>query len=107
MIEIDQLQYYKLKDPLHPKTLASTIEDSALEINNYDIQYKHPLLDSDNVNDSIKVRILYNELISVKKNIASLECLVRDLRADINTLRTNNEILNNEITSIKQALYFG
>lgn len=69
------------------------------------------MLDSDNVSDSIKVKILYNELMKLKAELSNERAI---LRGQINTLNIDNKWfveenkkLSDEVASIKQALYFG
>lgn len=77
---------------------------NTFEACHYDIQYRHSILESDNVNDSIKVKILYNELMTLKTEFSNVE---RKLMGEISYLQAKNRNLEDEITSIKQTLYFG
>jgi hypothetical protein len=70
----------------------------------YNIQYHHSIIDSDNVNDSIKVKILYDELMKLKTEFLAEKTT---LMGEINYLQDKNKKLEDEVASIKQALYFG
>ena len=65
------------------------------------------MIDSDNVNDSIKVKILYNELMQLKTELSNTERRVTYLNSSYRNLVEENEKLSNGIASIKQTLYFG
>lgn len=97
------LQELKLKQTywgsMNPFNRASFTDDDR-----YNIQYHNSMIDSDNVNDSIKVKILYNELMTLKSYFLGSE---RRLRAEVDVLQDKNKKLEDEIASIKQALYFG
>ena len=92
---------YTLKDPLHS---PSQVYMNTMGItDHYDVQYHHSMIDSDNVNDSIKVKILYNELMLLRDAWARTKS---DLNDEIRILIDANKRLRDEIDSIKQALYF-
>ena len=71
------------------------------------MQYHHSIIDDDNVNDSINVRVLYNELMHLKTELSNTERRITYLNSSFRNLVEENERLSNEIASIKQALYFG
>jgi len=104
------LQELKLKqaywDSMNHFNRASFTDDD-----HYNIQYNHSMIDSDNVNDSIKVKILYNELMKLKTDFdnskRSLIGKINDLIFDNKWLVEENKKLSDEVASIKQALYFG
>lgn len=98
--------WYKLKPAIDVNNPLGYVETDS-----YNIHYNDPVLDSDNVKDSIKVKILYNELMTLKRELSDTE---RTLRGEINYLHAENRILSDEnkklsdeVNSIKQALYFG
>ena len=76
----------------------------AIDVNNPMgiVETKHWIVDSDNVDDSIKT--LYNKLVTLETEFSDIE---RTLRGEINYLHAENRKLSNEIADIKQALYFG
>lgn len=100
----DPLTYYTLRDPM--KNPMGIVDERRI-----DLQYHHSMIDSDNVNDSIKVRVLYNELMTLKEEFSNTERKLLGelsyLNADHRRLVEENKKLEDEITSIKQALYFG
>lgn len=100
----DPLDIYALTDPKYSRTYINAMKMGPTEGDCYNIQYHHSIIDSDNVNDSIKVKILYNELMSLKAEFSNAE---RALRGEISYLQAKNRNLEDEITSIKQTLYFG
>ena len=57
-----------------------------------------------NVNDSIKIKVLYNDFMTLRDTFSNSQ---RRLRAEIDVLQDKNKKLEDEIASIKQALYFG
>lgn len=106
--------YIDPKNPLSPSQVyMNRINEMGIPDNtgHYDVQYHHSMLDDDTVNDSIKVKILYNELMKLKIKLANTERSligeINDLNLDHRRLVEENTRLSNEITSIKQALYFG
>ena len=70
----------------------------------YKRRYHHSILDDDNVNDSIKIKVLYNDFMTLRDTFSNSQ---RRLRAEIDVLQDKNKKLEDEIASIKQALYFG
>lgn len=105
MIDENLLSYLPLYDPNHSQAYINAMNAmDPIDRNYYNIQYHHSMIDDDNVNDSIKVRVLYNELMQLKNEFSNTE---RRLMGEINYLQAENNKLNNEIASIKQALYFG
>ena len=95
---------YTLKDPLHYPSQVYMNQMNTMGItDHYDVQYNHSMIDSDNVSDSIKVKILYNELMLLRDAWARTK---RDLNDEIRVLIDANKRLRDEIDSIKQALYF-
>lgn len=107
----ENLLGYLTCDPKYSQTYINAMKMAPTSSDHYNIQYNHSMIDSDNVNDSIKVKILYNELMTLsvalvdtKKRLTSeINCLNNDLRR----LVEENKKLSDEIASIKQALYFG
>ena len=106
MIDESLLNYYlPMNDPRHSQAYINAMNAmDPIDRSNYNLQYHHSIIDDDNVNDSIKVRVLYNELMQLKNELSNTE---RRLIGEINLLRADNKKLEDEITSIKQALYFG
>lgn len=104
MIDESLLSYLPLYDPNHSQAYTNAMNAmDPIDRSAYNLQYHHSIID-DKINDSIKVRVLYDELMQVKDALSSSQ---RALKAEINSLHDENEKLNNEIASIKQALYFG
>ena len=56
----------------------------------YNMQYNHSIIDDDNVNDSIKVKVLYNELMQLKNEFSNTE---RRLMGEINDLNLDHRRL--------------
>lgn len=105
MTDENSLGYLPLYDPNHSQAYINAMNAmDPIDRNYYNIQYHNSMIDDDNVNDSIKVRVLYNELMQLKKDFSNTE---RTLRGEVNYLQAENNKLSNEIASIKQALYFG
>lgn len=105
MIDESLLGYLPLYDPKHSQAYINAMNAmDPIDRSNYNLQYHHSMIDDDKINDSIKVRVLYDELMQVKDYFSNTE---RALRREINSLHDENEKLSNEIASIKQALYFG
>lgn len=84
---------------INPLFTGSSVDDDC-----YNIQYHHSIIDSDNVNDSIKVKILYNELMTLREALANSQ---GRLKSEVYELQDKNKKLEDEIASIKQTLYFG
>lgn len=102
---------YVPRDLKQSQAYVSAMNPDPLEIEHYTVQYHHSMIDSDNVNDSIKVKILYNELMKLKAELSNERTI---LRGQINTLTIDhkylveeNKRLSDEVASIKQSLYFG
>ena len=105
MIDENLLGYLPLYDPKHSQADIHAMNAmDPIDRKYYDSHYHHSIIDDDNVNDSIKVRVLYNELMQLKTYFSAAE---RTLMSEINYLNAENKKLSNEIASIKQALYFG
>ena len=105
MIDENLLGYLPLYDPKHSQAYINAMNAmDPIDRCTYNTPYHHSILDDDNVNDSIKVRVLYNELMTLKDAFSNTE---RRLNGEISYLKAENNKLSNEITSIKQALYFG
>ena len=100
----DNLLGYLTCDPKYSRTYINAINTLNTGSSISGDCYHNSMIDSDNVNDSIKVKILYNELMSLKTEFSNAE---RALRGEISYLQAKNRNLEDEITSIKQALYFG
>ena len=111
MIDENLLGYLPLTDPRHSQAYINAMNAmdamDPIDINYYNIQYHNSMIDSDNVNDSIKVKILYNELMQLKNQLSNAERRITYLNSNYRNLVEENERLSNEIASIKQALYFG
>ena len=106
-ISVSDPKYFPTFDPKQSQTYIDAIKIAPVypyNVDHYDVQYHHSIIDSDNVNDSIKVKVLYNELMILKNALSNTE---RRLMGEINILRADNNRLSDEITSIKQTLYFG
>lgn len=106
MTDENSLDYLPLYDMRHSQAYIKAMNamDPIDRNSTYNLHYHHSIIDDDNVNDSIKVRVLYNELMQLKTDFSAAE---RTLRGEINYLQAENNKLSNEIASIKQALYFG
>ena len=105
MTDENLLGYLPLYDPKHSQAYINAMNAmDPIDRSTYNTQYHHSILDDDNVNDSIKVKVLYNELMQLKTYFSAAE---RTLMSEINYLNAENKKLSNEIASIKQALYFG
>lgn len=112
MIDESLLGYLPMNDPKHSQAYINAMNAmDSVDRSTYNLQYHHSMIDSDNVNDSIKIKILYNELMKLKTDLAIAE---RSLMSEINMhnldhrrLVEENKRLSDEIASIKQALYFG
>ena len=97
--------YLPLYDPKHSQAYINAMNAmDPIDRSAYNLQYHHSIIDDDKINDSIKVRVLYDELMQVKDALSSSQ---RALKAEINSLHDENKKLSDEIASIKQALYFG
>lgn len=105
MIDESLLGYLPLYDPKHSQAYINAMNAmDPIDRSAYNLQYHHSIIDDDKINDSIKVRVLYDELMQVKDALSSSQ---RALKAEINSLHDENKKLSDEIASIKQALYFG
>lgn len=105
MTDESLLGYLPLYDPKHSQAYINAMNAmDPIDRSTYNMQYHHSIIDDDNVNDSIKVRVLYNELMTLRDTFSNSQ---RRLRAEINVLQDKNKKLEDEIASIKQALYFG
>ena len=105
MIYENLLGYLPLYDPKHSQAYINAMNAmDPIDRCTYNTPYHHSIIDDDNVNDSIKVRVLYDELMKVKDALSSSQ---RMLKAEIDVLQDKNKRLEDEIASIKQALYFG
>ena len=112
MIDENLLGYLPLYDPKHSQAYINAMNAmDPIDRNYYNIQYHHSIIDDDNVNDSIKVKVLYNELMQLKNEFSNTERRlmgeINDLNLDHRRLVEENKRLSDEIASIKQALYFG
>lgn len=104
MIDESLLGYLPLYDPKHSQAYINAMNAmDPIDRSTYNLRYHNSMIDSDNVNDSIKVKILYNELMTLKDYFSNTEIA---LRREINSLHDENKKLSDEIASIKQALYF-
>ena len=100
--------YLPLYDTRHSQAYINAMNAmSRTDGDCYNIRYHHSIIDDDNVNDSIKVRVLYNELMQLKTELSNAERRMTYLNSNYRNLVEENEKLSNEIASIKQALYFG
>ena len=105
MIDENLLGYLPLYDPKHSQAYINAMNAmDPIDRSAYNMQYHHSIIDDDNVNDSIKVKVLYDELMKVKDALSSSQ---RMLKAEIDVLQDKNKRLEDEVASIKQALYFG
>lgn len=105
MIDESLLGYLPLYDPKHSQAYINAMNAmDPIDRSAYNMQYHHSIIDDDNVNDSIKVRVLYNDFMTLKDAFSNSQ---RILRAEIDVLQDKNKKLEDEIASIKQALYFG
>ena len=105
MTKDNPLGYFPTFDPRHSQAYINAM--NAMDpVDNvwYKRRYHHSILDDDNVNDSIKIKVLYNELMTLKDEFSNTE---RRLNGEISYLQAENKKLEDEIASIKQALYFG
>lgn len=98
-------------DPKYSQIYVDAMKMDPTSGDCYNTQYSHLIINDDNVNDSIKVKVLYNEFMKLKDEFSSTE---KRLLSEINYLNANyskvsneNKKLSDEIASIKQALYFG
>ena len=108
MTDENLLGYLPLYDPKHSQAYINAMNAmDPIDRNYYNIQYHHSIIDDDNVNDSIKVRVLYDELMQLKTDLSNAERRITYLNSSYRNLVEENEKLSNEIASIKQALYFG
>ena len=108
MIDENLLGYLPLYDPKQSQAYINAMNAmDPIDRKYYDSHYHHSIIDDDNVNDSIKVRVLYNELMQLKTELSNAERRVTYLSSNYRNLVEENERLSNEIASIKQALYFG
>lgn len=105
MIDENLLGYLPLYDPKHSQAYINAMNAmDPIDRSTYNMHYHHSILDDDNVNDSIKVRVLYNEFMQLKNQLLNSKNMLWN---EINLLREDNKKLEDEIASIKQALYFG
>lgn len=105
MIDENLMGYLPLYDPRHSQAYINAMNAmDPIDRSTYNLQYHHSIIDDDNVNDSIKIRALYNDLMTLRDSFSNSQ---RRLRAEIDALQDKNKKLENEIASIKQALYFG
>lgn len=105
MTDESLLSYLPLYDPKHSQAYINAMNAmDPIDRSTYNTQYHHSILDDDNVNDSIKVKVLYNELMQLKNKLLNSNNMLWN---EINLLREDNKKLSDEIASIKQALYFG
>ena len=105
MIDENPLGYLPIQDPRHSQAYINAM--NAMDpVDNvwYKRRHHHSILDDDNVNDSIKIKVLYNELMTLKDEFSNTE---RQLTSEINLLKAENKKINDVIASINQALYFG
>lgn len=111
MAENNWISNISVSDPKYSQTYIDATYIDAMKVapvypynvDHYDVQYHNSIIDSDNVNDSIKVKILYNELMTLRTELSNTE---RRLMGEINLLRADNKRLSDEVASIKQSLYF-
>lgn len=105
MIDENLLGYLPLYDPKHSQAYINAVNAmDPIDRSAYNLQYHHSILDDDNINDSIKIKVLYNDFMTLKDAFSNSQ---RRLRAEIDVLQDKNKKLEDEIASIKQALYFG
>lgn len=105
MIDENPLGYFPMNDPRHSRAYTAAMKAmDTVDRSTYNLRYHNSMIDSDSVDDSIKVKILYNELMSLKTELSNTE---RRLMGEINKLNADHKRLSDEITAIKQALYFG
>lgn len=112
MIDESLISNIPIMDPRYSQAYINAMNAMGpIEGNYYNIQYHNSVIDDDNVNDSIKVKILYNELMKLK---TEFDNSTRRLMSEINCLNSDNrrlveenKRLSDEIASIKQAFYFG
>ena len=105
MIDESLLGYLPLYDPKHSQAYINAMNAmDPIDRSAYNLQYHHSILDDDNVNDSIKIKVLYNDFMTLRDTFSNSQ---RRLRAEIDVLQDKNKKLEDEIASIKQALYFG
>ena len=102
----DDSLYFPLNDPRHSQAYINAMNamgtiDRSTE---YNLPYHHSIIDDDKINDSIKIRCLYNELMKLRDSLSNSQ---KRLIAEIDVLQDKNKKLEDEIASIKQALYFG
>lgn len=112
MIDENLLGYFPFNDPNHTQSYIRAMNAMKTIDRSIDnLPYHHSILDDDNVDDSIKARVLYNELMSLKTKFTVAERRIMGeinyLNADHRRLVEENKKLSDEIASIKQALYFG
>ena len=98
-------------DPKYSQIYVDAMKMDPISDDYYIMQYNHSIIDDDNVNDSIKVKVLYNELMKLKTQFSITEKRllgeINYLNASYSKVSNENKKLSDEITSIKQALYFG
>ena len=105
MIDESLLGYLPLYDPKHSQAYINAMNAmDPIDRSAYNLQYHHSILDDDNVNDSIKIKVLYNDFMTLRDTFSNSQ---RRLRAEIDVLQDKNKKLEDEIASINQALYFG
>ena len=108
MIDENLLGYLPLYDPKHSQAYINAMNAmDPIDRSAYNMQYHHSIIDDDKINDSIKVRVLYNELMQLKTELSNAERRITYLNSSYRNLVEENEKLSKEIASIKQALYFG
>lgn len=105
MIDESLLGYLPLYDPKHSQAYINAMNAmDPIDRSAYNLTYHHSILDDDNINDSIKIKVLYNDFMTLRDAFSNSQ---RRLRAEIDVLQDKNKKLEDEIASIKQALYFG
>ena len=108
MTDENLLSYLPLYDPKHSQAYINAMNAmDPIDRCAYNMQYHHSIIDADNVTDSIKVRVLYDELMQLKTDLSNAERRITYLNSSYRNLVEENEKLSDEIASIKQALYFG
>lgn len=98
-------------DPKYSQIYVDAMKMDPTSDDYYIMQYNHSIIDDDNVNDSIKVKVLYDELMKLKTHLYDTERILRNeisyLSAENSKFEAENKRLSDEIAFIKQALYFG
>ena len=71
MMDESLLEYFPINDPRHSQAYINAMNAmDSIDRRSYNIQYYHSIIDNDKINDSIKVRVLYDELMNVKDSIS-------------------------------------